>query len=72
VNTFWRIASVLFVGVMFLVLVPLPWSDIQWGTAPEWVSALALLAITAAVWRMARASDRQKRRAGGERVDLQR
>jgi hypothetical protein len=72
VKIFWRVASLLFVGVMLLVLVPLPWSDIRWGTAPEWVSALALLAITAAVWRIALPSGRQNRPTRGEGVNLQR
>jgi hypothetical protein len=71
-KTFWRIASVLVVGVMFIVLVPLPWSDIRWGTAPEWVSALALPSITAAVSRIALPSGRQKRPTRGEGVDLRR
>ena len=69
-KTLRRIASALFVGVMFLVLVPIPWSDVRWGTVPEWICAIALLAITAGVWQMVRSSDRRTHLHETNRVDL--
>jgi uncharacterized membrane protein YqjE len=70
VKTFWRGVSLLFVALMFLVLVPIPWSDVRWGTVPEWICALALVAATAAVWRIALRSDRQPRPTRDEGVHL--
>lgn len=70
VKAFCRIVSLLFVFLMFLVLVPIPWGNFAWGTVPEWICAFALLAITAAVWRMAFPSDPQKRLTGDEGMDL--
>jgi hypothetical protein len=65
---FWRIASLLFVALTFVVLVPIPWSDVRWGTVPEWVAALALGSILAAVWRVALAGSRDGRPAHEEQL----
>lgn len=66
------IAGLVSAGALFLVVVPINWSGIRWGTAPEWVGALALLSIAAAVWMMARSSGQQQRTDRGRRVDLER
>jgi hypothetical protein len=61
VKRFWRIASLTFVALMFLVLVPLPWDKVDWGTAPEWLATLALVVIAGGVWRVAVNTDTDRR-----------
>jgi hypothetical protein len=51
VKLFWRFVSLAFVALMFVVLVPLPWHKVDWGTAPEWIGAIALIVIAVGVWR---------------------
>ena len=44
--------------LLALVFVPMSvnWNNINWGTAPEWIAALALLTIAGGVWRLASVS----------------
>ena len=63
---FWRAASLVFVSLMFVVLVPIDWDALDWGTVPEWIGAAALLAIAVGVWRIAVDGDRARL---GSRID---
>jgi hypothetical protein len=64
VKIFWRIASFAFVGSMVLVLVPMPWDlldRVDWGSAPEWIAAVALVALAIGVWRLGRTTAARSR-----------
>ena len=65
-------ATALLAFVLVLVLVPLSidWSNIRWGTAPEWIGALALLSIAAGVWRIAFTSGRRDHTGRNENAGL--
>jgi hypothetical protein len=72
VKTLPRVAIALLAFVLALVLEPssIDWSSIRWGTAPEWIAALALLLIAAGVWRIAVMSERRDHAGRNENADL--
>jgi hypothetical protein len=37
---------------LLLVLSPIKWRSLDWGSIPEWIGAVALVAVAVGVWRL--------------------
>jgi hypothetical protein len=77
VKTFEQLVRVVFVSlasvtVVFLVLPSINWGGVSWGTVPEWIGALALVALAVAVRRIAARVEPRQQYGRDQHVDIRR
>ena len=55
-------ASLVAFATLLVAVLPIKWHHVQWGTVPEWIGAVALVVVAAAVWRLVHATERARNR----------